>query len=325
MKKIIAFAVRNDELDAFKIYSEKLGFEVTLKKENLSPKTVNFCKDFDGVSFLGNCTVDKEVLEKLHSFGIKYIASRSTGYNNVDLTSAKEFNIFVSNSTYSPNSVAEFTVLSALMLLRNIKKTLSNIENHNFSLAGLMGREIRNQTIGVIGTGKIGRLVVSFFKAMGAKVIAYDLFKSENIDYVSFEELLEKSDIITLHSPLTKENYHMINRETISLMKEGVIIINGARGELIDLNDLLSGLKSKKIGGAFLDTFENEFGIVHTDCSKTGFNNPQLDELLKLDNVIVTSHQAFYTDQAVSDMVESSLTCLHDFFTTGNSTNNLIK
>lgn len=324
MKKIIAFGVRNDELDSFKTYSKKFNFNLILKNENLSPKNVDFCKGFDGVSFLGNCIVNREVLEKLHSFGIKYIASRSTGYNNIDLNSAKEFGISVSNSTYSPNSVAEFTVLSALMLLRNMKKTFLNIEKYNFSLNGIMGKEIRNQTVGVIGTGKIGKLVVSFFKSLGAKVIAYDLFKSPNIDYVSLEELFKNSDIITLHSPLTKENFHMINNDTISNMKNGVIIINAARGKLIDLKALINGLKSKKIGSAFLDTFEHELGIVHTDCSKIGFNNPELEELLKLDNVIVTSHQAFYTDQAVSDMVESSLTCLFDFFTTGNSINNLI-
>lgn len=326
MKKIMAFAVRGDELSAFEKYSKEFNFSVTMEKRSLKPDTVDLCKGYDGVTFLGNCNVNREVLEKLHSFGIKYIASRSTGYNNIDLEAAKELGISVSNAIYSSYSVAEFAVMSAFMLLRNMPKTFENVKNHNFSLGGLIGRELRNQTIGVIGTGKIGRIVAHHFKAMGAKVLGYDLYPSSNeIEYVSLKELFEKSDIISLHTPLTPENHHLINKETISQMKDSVLIINSARGELVELDDLIAGLKSGKIGGVALDTLEREVGILHKDCSATGFDHPQLKELLELENVMITSHQAFYTDQAVSDMVESALTCLNEYFTTGNSSNNLIK
>lgn len=326
MKKIMAFAVRGDELSAFEKYSKEFNFSVTMEKRSLKPDTVDLCKGYDGVTFLGNCNVNREVLEKLHSFGIKYIASRSTGYNNIDLEAAKELGISVSNAIYSSYSVAEFAVMSAFMLLRNMPKTFENVKNHNFSLGGLMGRELRNQTIGVIGTGKIGRIVAHHFKAMGAKVLGYDLYPSSNeIEYVSLKELFEKSDIISLHTPLTPENHHLINKETISQMKDGVLIINSARGELVELDDLIAGLKSGKIGGVALDTLEGEVGILHKDCSVDGFDHPQLKELLELENVMITSHQAFYTDQAVSDMVESALTCLNEYFMTGNSSNNLIK
>lgn len=326
MKKIMAFAVRGDELSAFEKYSKEFNFSVTMEKRSLKPDTVDLCKGYDGVTFLGNCNVNREVLEKLHSFGIKYIASRSTGYNNIDLEVAKELGISVSNAIYSSYSVAEFAVMSAFMLLRNMPKTFENVKNHNFSLGGLMGRELRNQTIGVIGTGKIGRIVAHHFKAMGAKVLGYDLYPSSNeIEYVSLKELFEKSDIISLHTPLTPENHHLINKETISQMKDGVLIINSARGELVELDDLIAGLKSGKIGGVALDTLEGEVGILHKDCSVDGFDHPQLKELLELENVMITSHQAFYTDQAVSDMVESALTCLNEYFMTGNSSNNLIK
>lgn len=326
MKKIIAFAVRKDELSAFKKYSKEFNFSVKLEEKSLTPETVELCKGYDGVTFLGNCNVNREVLEKLNSFKIKYIASRSTGYNNVDLKAAKELGIYVSNSTYSSYSVAEFAVMSAFILLRNIPQSLKRVEKYNFSLGGLIGRELRNQTIGIIGTGKIGRIVAHHFKAMGAKVIAYDLYpSSDEIEYVSLEELFAQSDIISLHTPLTPENHHLINKETIAKMKNDVLIINSARGELVNLEDLIAGLKSKKIAGVALDTLEKEVGILHKDCSNIGFEHPQLKELLNMENVMITSHQAFYTDQAVSDMVESALTCLNEYFLSGNSKNNLIK
>lgn len=323
MRKIIAFAVRDDEMEAFEKYSKLYNFEVTYVKESLNPNTVEKCMNgFEGVSFLGNCNVNREVLEKLKSCGIKYIASRSTGYDNIDLESAKELGLKVSNSMYSSYSVADFTLMAGIMLLRNIPTTLKNISNSNFSLKGLIGREIREQTIGVIGTGKIGKIVATYFKNMGAKVIAYDLFPSCNdIEYVRLEELLSCSDIITLHTPLTENNYHLVNKERIKLMKDGCLIINTSRGELIDLEALIEGIKSSKIGGVALDTFEGEKGIVHRDCTLSGYNHTQLKELLGLKNVIITSHQAFYTTKAVSDMVESSLSCLNEFLTTGTSKN----
>lgn len=325
MKKIIAFATREDELLAFEKYSKELNFSLTLVKKNLGPETVDLCNGYDGVTFLGNCNVNKEVLEKLSSFNIKYIASRSTGYNNIDLKVAKELGILVSNAIYSSYSVAEFTIMSALILLRNIPKSLKNINKSNFSLGGLIGKELRNQTVGIIGTGKIGKIVAHYFEAMGAKVIAYDLYPTDKINYVSLDELFAQSDVISLHTPLTPENHHLINKETIAKMKDNVLIINLARGELINLTDLIEGLKSGKIGGVALDTLEREIGIFHKDCSNTGFDHPQLKELLRLENVMITSHQAFYTDQAVSDMVESALNCLKEFFITGNSKNNLVK
>lgn len=158
MKKIIAFAAREDELLAFEKYSKELNFSLTLEKKNLTSETVKLCEGYDGVTFLGNCDINREVLEKLNSFKIKYIASRSTGYNNIDLKAAKELGILVSNAVYSSYSVAEFAVMSAFMLLRNIPRSLKMVEKQNFSLGGLVGRELRNQTIGIIGTGKIGRI-----------------------------------------------------------------------------------------------------------------------------------------------------------------------
>ncbi|WP_432205314.1 NAD(P)-dependent oxidoreductase (plasmid) [Cetobacterium somerae] len=324
--KILAFAARQDEITWFNKYSKKFNLDVTLEQKPLSPETVFLAKGYDSVTFIGSCTVDEVVLKKLKSYGIDYIASRSTGYDNIDLNCAKELGIKVSNSSYSPYSVAEFTLMTAMMMLRNIPATLKNIEHKNFSLKNLIGREIRSQKVGVIGTGKIGKIVIKLFQSMGADVVAYDLYESdENIKYVSLEKLLSECDVITLHAPLTSENKYLINEKSISKMKDGVILINTARGELIKLSDLLEGLNNKKVLAAALDTFEGESEIVHKDCSLTGYNHEILKKLLDMKNVLITSHQAFYTEEAVSDMVESALSNLIEFNKTGDAQNNLIK
>jgi D-lactate dehydrogenase len=324
--KILAFAARQDEITWFNKYSKKFNLDVTLEQKPLSPETVFLAKGYDSVTFIGSCTVDEVVLKKLKSYGIDYIASRSTGYDNIDLNCAKELGIKVSNSSYSPYSVAEFTLMTAMMMLRNIPATLKNIEHKNFSLKNLIGREIRSQKVGVIGTGKIGKIVIKLFQSMGADVVAYDLYESdENIKYVSLEKLLSECDVITLHAPLTLENKYLINEKSISKMKDGVILINTARGELIKLSDLLEGLNNKKVLAAALDTFEGESEIVHKDCSLTGYNHEILKKLLDMKNVLITSHQAFYTEEAVSDMVESALSNLIEFNKTGDAQNNLIK
>ncbi|MGL5054024.1 MAG: NAD(P)-dependent oxidoreductase [Cetobacterium sp.] len=323
--KILAFAVRDDEKLAFEKFKNELNLNIDLEKQSLNYDTVHLAEGYDAVTFLGNCDVDSRVLKVLALFKIKFIASRSTGYNNIDLNSAKKLNIKVSNSTYSPYSVAEFTVMMAFNLLRKIPETFSNVSEYNFSLKSLIGKEIRNSTIGIVGAGKIGKIVAQHFKALGATVHVYDLYQTdETLHYVSLNEIFEKSDIISLHSPLTLENRHLINESTLKKMKDGVIIINTARGELIDTSVLLKFLNNGKIGALALDTIEGEVGILHRDCSHSDFNHDILKELISHKNVSITSHQAFYTEEAVSDMVESALTNLDSFYKTGDANNNLI-
>ncbi|MGL5355988.1 MAG: NAD(P)-dependent oxidoreductase [Cetobacterium sp.] len=324
--RILAFAVREDEKLAFNKYKNELNLHVDLEKSSLKYETVGLAKGYDAVTFLGNCDVDSRVLEVLAKFGIKFIASRSTGYNNIDLKAAKELGIKVSNSTYSPYSVAEFTVMMAFNLLRKIPETLSNVSKYNFSLKNLIGKEIRSSTVGVIGAGKIGKIVATHFKALGAKVNVYDLYQNDaTLNYVSLDEIFEKSDIITLHSPLTPDTRHLIDEVSLSKMKDGVIIINTARGELIDTPAILKYLNNGKIGALALDTIEGEVGILHKDCSVSNFDHDILKELISKKNVTITSHQAFYTEEAVSDMVESALKNLDCFYKTGDAPNNLIK
>lgn len=321
--RVVAYACRPDEAEAFKKFSKELKLDVTYVKESLSPENAHLSEGVEGVTILGNCNAQREVLEKLSKSGVKYLATRSAGFNNIDLEAAKELGIKVSNTKYSPNSVADFATMLALMLNRRVIESIKRSQGHDYTLGGLMGNELRNQVVGVIGTGAIGQVVVKNFTGFGCKILAYDLYPNEEmkkyVEYVDLDTLLSKSDIITLHAPLFDSNYHLINKENIAKMKDGVKIINTSRGELIDTTALIEGLKSGKIRGAGLDVIEHELGIFHSDCRFKGVNHDELSILKNLPNVILTPHFAFYTDQAVSDMVELGLKSLHSFLLNDNS------
>lgn len=321
--KIIAYACRPDEAIAFDKYSKELNLDITYIKESLSSENAHLAEGFEAVTILGNCNAKREVLEKLNTLGVKYLASRSAGYNNIDVKAAKELGIKISNATYSPNSVADFAVMLALMLNRRVLQSIKRNQGQDYSLAGLMGNEMHNQVVGVIGTGRIGQSVIKNFSGFGCKILAYDIYPNEDmkkyVEYVDLDTLLSQSDIITLHAPLFESNYHLINKETIAKMKDGVKIVNTARGELINTDDLIDGLKSGKIAGAGLDVIENELGIFHNDCRLKTINHDKLAIIKSLPNVITTGHLAFYTDQAVSDMVECGLRSLHSFLLNDNS------
>ncbi|MEI6855994.1 D-isomer specific 2-hydroxyacid dehydrogenase family protein [Psychrilyobacter sp.] len=324
-RKIIAYGVRQDELEAFNGFSELYNIELKIINKPLSKLNLEESLGYECISFTSSCNFKKESLELLKKNGVKFVASRSIGYDNVDLDIATKLSIKVSNSSYSPYSVAEFAVMSMMNLLRHLPLAIKKVGINDFSLKGLKGRELQNQTIGVIGTGKIGKTVIKCLSGFGSKVIAYDPFPSdlEDINYVSLEALKKQSDIITLHVPLTEENKHMINSNFLSSVKDGVLIVNTARGELIDTTDLVAGLKSGKIGGAGLDVVEGENGIMFRDCSKRQIDNDNLVILKNMPNVQITPHLAFFTHQAVSDMVEVSLKNLLEFSTTGDATNSL--
>ena len=326
--KILAYCVRPDEMDGFNEFSKKYGHEVTTVAETFSPESAPLAEGYDGITILGNCHANRRALEIIASFGIKYMASRSAGINNIDLEACDELGIKVTNvPAYSPNSVSEFTVGVALNLTRNIHIGARRAEGQNFGLNGLIGIEVRNLTVGVIGTGRIGFNVVKAFSGFGCRIIAHDIDENKEVEeyaeYKSLDELYAEADIITLHTPLFDENYHMINEESISKMKDGVIIINPARGALVDAEALVKGLKSGKIRGAALDTYEHETGIFHNDHSNSILEDDTLARLLQLPNVIVTPHFAFYTDEAVSNMVEIALSNLKDFQLTGRGKNQI--
>lgn len=315
--RIIAYSVRPDEHYGFRHFSEELGCEVTYVKERLSMDNVELAKGYEYVTILGNCTASREVLKELASYGVKYLASRSAGYNNIDTEAAKEYGIRFSNARYSPNCVADFTVMLMLMSIRRVKNALQRSACQDFTLRGIQGREMHNLTVGVIGTGRIGQTVINNLSGFGCKILAYDVYPNKalenKVEYVSLDEMYSRADMITLHSPLLESTHHLINEEAISKMKDNMIIINTARGELIDLDALIKGLRSGKIAGAGLDVIEGEVGIFHEDRRHDTVDHEGIALLKQMPNVVLTHHFAFYTDQAVNDMVECGLRSLYAF------------
>lgn len=321
--KITAFACRPDEAPSFERLEKELHVEVSHVQGSLSLATVDAAKGSDGVTFLGNCDMSAPVLERLAAMGIKYAASRSAGYNNVDIEAAKRLGIHVSNARYSPDCVADFSLMLALMVNRRVMVALRRNVCNDYSFPGIMGQEMKNMTVGVMGTGRIGKSVVRDYSGFGCRILAYDIYQDDEVKqhatYVDLDTLLGESDIISLHMPLNEQTQHIINAQSIAKMKDGVKIINAARGELIDTDALIAALKSRKVGGAGLDVVEGELGIYHTDRRLLGVDNDRIAILKALDNVVMTGHMAFYTDQAVDDMVFCGLNSLVQFVNTGTA------
>jgi D-lactate dehydrogenase len=267
-----------------------------------------------------NAEVDANVIDILVENGVKLIALRCAGYNNVDLKAAKNRIKVVRVPAYSPHSIAEYTLALMLTLNRKIHRAYNRTREGNFALEGLMGFEMIGKTAGIIGTGKIGKIVAQILKSMGINVLAYDLYpdmefaEKNGIRYASLDELYQNSDIISLHCPLTKETEYLINEGSIAKMKEGVMIINTGRGKLINTKDLIDGLKDKKIGSAGLDVYEEESDYFYEDHSDIVIDDDILARLLTFNNVIVTSHQAFFTKEALSEIARITLQNIQDFF-----------
>lgn len=308
--RILAYSHRRDETQYFEEFSKKYNVEVVLCNEEPSLETAPLAKGFDCISII-TTNINSELVGKFHELGVKFISTRTIGYDHIDLKKAKELGVRVGNVTYSPNSVADYTIMLILMAVRKVKLIMERSNVQDFSLRGIQGKELPNLTIGVVGTGKIGRTVIKHLSGFGCKILAHDIYENDevksNAKYVDLDNLFKDSDIITLHMPATDDNYHIINKKAIKLMKDGVFIINTARGSLINTNDLIHGIESKKIGGAALDVIEQESNIYYSDLKGETLKNRNLAILKSFHNVIITPHAAFYTDQAVSDMIENSI------------------
>lgn len=317
--RLLLFDTKQYDKDYFNIYSEGSNVEISYVEEKLSPDTVYMAEGYDGICVFVNDIVNSEVIDKLCEFGVKLIVLRCAGYNGVDVKYAKNKITIVRVPAYSPNSIAEISTGMMLCLTRKIHQAIERTKKYNFSLEGLVGFDLVNKTAGVIGTGKIAQQFIKILMGIGMNVIAYDLFPNENIakemgfKYVTLDELYNNSDIISLNCPLTKDNMHMINENSISKMKDGVIIINTARGGLIDTRALINGIKSKKIFGAALDVYENEKNYFFNDLSTIGIDDEILKELLELENVIVFSHQAFLTKEALTSIATVSINNIESF------------
>ncbi|MGG1938918.1 D-isomer specific 2-hydroxyacid dehydrogenase family protein [Paenibacillus polymyxa] len=323
MNKIVVYQARPDEAAYFKKFGNAFDLDIRYVTQELNAETAIQAQDAEAVTIQGSNKADRATLQALSKVGVKYLALRSAGYNYVDRAAAKEYGIRFSNVTYSPNSVADFTTMLILMCERKAQQILMRGTVQDYTLAGIQGREIRNLTVGIIGTGQIGATVARNLSGFGCNIIGYDIYENDNlkdlIEYVSLEKLISTSDVISLHAPLFDSNYHMINRESIAKMKDGVCIVNCGRGPLIDTEALIYGIETGKVGAAGLDVIEDELGIFHEDHRLNVLNNHQLAILKSFPNVIVTPHMAFYTDQAVSDMVEIALKSLNSFMNNGTS------
>ena len=309
MIKVAFFDAKAYDKPSFELYGGEHGIRFKYLEAKLNEDTVDFAKGCEAVCVFVNDTVNAAVIEKLYEYGVRLIALRSAGYNNVDLQAAFGKIHVVHVPAYSPYAVAEHAIALLLTSVRRIHKAYNRTREFNFSLNGLTSFDFHGKTVGVFGTGKIGRIFIDICRGFGMNVIAYDLFpaKDSGIEYVSLDELLERSDIISLHCPLTDETRHMINADAIGKMKKGVVIVNTSRGGLIDAEALLEGIKARKIGAACLDVYEEEADVFFEDRSGHILNDDLLSRLISMPNVIVTSHQAFLTEEALNNIAETTV------------------
>ena len=314
--KVAFFDTKAYDKPSFEQYGKLHDIRFRFLETKLNEDTVDLAKGCDAVCVFVNDTVNAAVIDKLYEYGVKIIALRSAGYNNVDLRSAFGKIHVVHVPAYSPYAVAEHAMALLLTSVRRIHKAYNRTREFNFSLNGLTGFDFYGKTVGVIGTGKIGRIFIDICRGFGMKVIAYDLFpaKDSGIEYVPLEALFEHSDIISLHCPLTDDTRHMINAAAIEKMKKGVVIVNTSRGGLIDAEALLEGIKARKIGAACLDVYEEEADIFFEDRSGHIMDDELLSRLISMPNVIVTSHQAFLTEEALNNIAETTVNNIRSCF-----------
>ena len=317
--KIAFFGAKPYDIASFDKVNEKYNYDIRYYKGHLNPNNVVLTQDTDAVCIFVNDTADAAVIDAMVDNGVKLLALRSAGFNNVDLKAAKGKLPVVRVPAYSPYAVAEYSLALMLSLNRKIHRAYWRTRDGNFSLNGLMGFDMHGKTIGIIGTGKIAKILIRLLKGFGMRILAYDLYPDmkfageEGISYVSLDELYRESDIISLHCPLTDQTKYMIDKDSIDKMKEGVMIINTGRGQLINTNDLIEGLKEKKIAAAGLDVYEEEGEYFYEDKSDKIIDDDVLARLLSFNNVIVTSHQAFFTKEALHNIAETTLQNIEDF------------
>jgi D-lactate dehydrogenase len=313
MLKVAFFDTKPYDKEIFESLNKQYGFEIMYFEERLNDNTVKLSEGFDVVSIFVQDKASSYVVNKLNEYGVKLIALRCAGYNNVNFQAAKDKIHVVHVPAYSPHSIAEFTITMMLTLNRKIHKSHYRTRDLNFSLNGLLGFDMYEKTVGIIGTGKIAKILIKILKGFDCNILAYDLYPDENyakkmeFEYVSLDTLFKNSDIISLHCPLTKDTEYIINKHSISLMKNNVMIVNTGRGKLINSKDLIEALKEHKIGSAALDVYEEEDKYFYEDFSVEGVNDDILSRLITFPNVLVTSHQAYFTKEALNNIASTTL------------------
>lgn len=299
-----------DEAKYFQEYSKKYGVELTVTSESPTVENAGKLSGYDAVSII-TTPVGRDILTTMKERGIRCVSTRTIGVDHIDLEAAQELGLTICNAVYPPDSVANYTIMLMLMCCRKVVPILKWAEVQNYGLRGKQGRELSSSTVGVMGTGSIGRTVIKHLSGFGCRILAYDLYENDEVkqfaEYVDRETMYREADIISLHMPLTEENYHLIDREALNRMREGVILVNTARGELIDEEALIDAVESGKVGAAGLDVVKGEAGLYYGDHMDRALVKRNMAILRGFPNVLVTPHTAFYTDEAVASMVHSTI------------------
>lgn len=314
--KLAFFDAKTYDMPGFDACAQGTELEIKYFETRLNEDTVSLAAGYDAVCVFVNDTVNAAVVEKLYSYGIRLIVLRCAGFNNVDMAACQGKIRVFRVPAYSPHAVAEHAMALLLTINRRTHKAYIRTRDFNFSLQGFVGFDLYQKTVGIVGTGKIGRVFADICKGFGMNVIAYDKFPNEasGLNYVTMEELFQKSDIISLHCPLTEETKHLINADSIEKMKKGVTIINTSRGALINTEDLIQGIKEKKVGAACLDVYEEEGDFFYEDYSGHVVQDDKLVRLIAMPNVIVSSHQAFLTQEALNNIAATTVDNALKFF-----------
>lgn len=311
METMMVYNLREfDERPYFDQYAEKYGIRIVSTAESPTLENADLAK---GCRFVNVITtpIQRPLLERFHALGVRYLVTRTIGYDHIDTRAAQELGIQIANTPYGPDGVAEYTILLMLMCIRKMRSIQHRFEGQDYTLKGLLGRELSDMTVGVIGTGRIGTRLIQMLTGFGCKVLAYSPHPNEtaaqHATYCSLETLLRNSDLITLHAPATDATWHMLDASAFSSMKDGVVLINTARGALMDTDALLANLQTGKIGALGLDVLENESALFYYDRREELLPNQDLYLLKSYPNVVITHHMAFYTQQCVETMVRDSL------------------
>lgn len=316
MIKVAFYDAKAYDKPSFEQYGKSNDVQFRFLETKLNEDTAELARGCDAVCVFVNDDVNENVISKLYDLGVKLIALRSAGYNNVDVRAAFGKIHVVHVPAYSPYAVAEHAMALLLTSVRRIHKAYNRTREFNFSLSGLTGFDLHGKTAGVVGTGRIGRIFIDICRGFGMKVVAYDRFPAEDsgIDYIPLDELLKRSDVISLHCPLTEDTRHLIDAKAIGKMKKGVVIVNTSRGGLIDAEALLEGIKDRKVGAACLDVYEEEADIFFEDRSGHILDDDLLSRLISMPNVIVTSHQGFLTEEALNNIAETTVNNIRSYF-----------
>jgi len=328
--RVAVFSTKKWVVDSFDLINDKFKYEVSYFESRMYKKTIPLAEGFDVVCVFVNDVLDSEVLEGLKKVGVKLIALRCAGFNNVDIDKAKEIGMGVVRvPAYSPYAVAEHTLGMILSLNRKFHKAYPRIRDGNFALDGLLGFDIHGKTIGLIGTGRIGQIFSQIISGFGCKIIAYDKFPNKElqdrgVEYVDLQDLYRRSDIISLHCPLTYETFHMINEYAIAAMKDSVMIVNTSRGPLVDTNAVIEGLKRGKVGYLGLDVYEEEEELFFEDLSEMVIQDDQFVRLQTFPNVLITAHQAFFTREAVINISQTTFENIQEYIEKGSSENEVL-